>query len=112
MRLGSDPPSLPLLETREPKISACPGGVGGRGNARIARKEGPGGGAEPTAEALPWAAERTGFTGTRSRSPIQGSRNFREAQLERVLPEATGTEGGASDERCWGRGDAGRRQAE
>ena len=70
------------------------------------------GGAEPTAEALPWAAERTGFTGTRSRSPIQGSRNFREAQLERVLPEATGTEGGASDERCWGRGDAGRRQAE
>lgn len=69
------------------------------------------GAAEPTAEALPWAAERTGFTGSRSRSPIQSSRNFREAQLERVLRGATGTEGGASDERCWGRGDAGRRQA-
>lgn len=88
MRLGSDPSSLSLLQTREPKISACPGGVGGREDARIARKEGPGvggWGAEPTAEALPWAAERTGFTGTRSRSPIQGSRNFREVQLEPVL---------------------------
>lgn len=49
------------------------------------RGRGGGWGAEPTAEALPWAAERTGFTGTRSRSPIQGSRNFREVQLERVL---------------------------
>lgn len=46
---------------------------------------GGGGGVEPTAEALLWVAERTGFTGTRSRSPTQGSRSFREARLEPVL---------------------------
>nr|CAI9709355.1 unnamed protein product [Rangifer tarandus platyrhynchus] len=44
--------------------------------------------------------------------PDPGQQEFQGSAAGAGAAGATGSEGGASDERCWGRGDAGRRQAE
>lgn len=91
-------PFLSCKQESERRLAPSPEGLEAAGTRGSDRERG--GGAEPTGEALPWAAAGTGPNSTRPCSPIQCGRNFREAGWGGCF-RARSTERGSSDKRSW-----------